>query len=104
MKTKRIRSTHAHVVTCNDGTQILYSYTTPVAVFYPDKGYFMTSEYYSRTTTSHIREFVKGCVGKLTEKELRQIVEEKCGVDFDYRVRLGDVWTNRPTSYGYSSY
>lgn len=108
MKTQRIRSTHAHVVTCDDGTRILYSYTTPVAVHIPGQGYFEASEYYSRTTNSHIREFVRSStdpvIGKLSEAKLLDIVAEKLGGDFHRRVKGGDVWTNRPTAYGYGSF
>lgn len=106
MKTQRIRSTHAHIVTCDDGTRILYSYTTPVAVYYPESGYFVSAEYYSRTTNAHIREFVpyNELIGKLSPQRLLDIVAEKLGGDFHRRVKGGDVWTNRPKCYGYGNW
>lgn len=108
MKTQRIRSTHAHIVTCDDGTRILYSYTTPVAVHYPESGYFVSAEYYSRTTNAHIREFVRSSeasvIGKLSPESLLDIVAEKLGGDFHRRVKRGDVWTNRPTCIGYGNW
>jgi len=41
-----------------DGTTILYSYKTPVAVFVPGKGALCTSTKYSRTTSKHITQAV----------------------------------------------
>ena len=42
-----------------DGTTVLYSYKTPVAVFVPGRGALCTMQKYSKTTSSHISKAVK---------------------------------------------
>lgn len=44
----------------NHGHRILYSYETPVAGFSPEIGYFKSTEHYSRTTSKHINQYLKG--------------------------------------------
>jgi len=41
-----------------DGTTVLYSYQTPVAVFVPGKGALCTKQKYSVTTSKHINQAV----------------------------------------------
>lgn len=38
-----------------NGVSILYSYSTPVAAFVPGFGGLVTTKFYSRTTSKHIR-------------------------------------------------
>lgn len=45
------------VVTKADGTQIFYSYSTPVAAHIPGTGYVRTDQHYSATTSRHINEW-----------------------------------------------
>ena len=47
-------------VTINDGTQIFFSYRTPVAAYLPEKGYVRTSQFWSVTTSRHINKWLKG--------------------------------------------
>lgn len=46
-------------VTINDGTQIFFSYRTPVAAYLPEKGYVRTSTYWSKTTSRHINKWLQ---------------------------------------------
>jgi hypothetical protein len=45
-------------LTLPDGTLILYSYQTPVACHIEGEGYFRTLEYFSRTTSKHIAQWL----------------------------------------------
>jgi hypothetical protein len=47
-------------VTINDGTQIFFSYRTPVAAYLPEKGYVRTEKFWSVTTSRHINKWLKG--------------------------------------------
>tara|TARA_Y100001970_G_scaffold181801_1_gene221248 strand:- start:20 stop:250 length:231 start_codon:yes stop_codon:yes gene_type:complete len=55
-------------VTINDGTQIFFSYRTPVAAYLPQKGYVRTEKFWSVTTSRHINKWLKG-VNNVTEIE-----------------------------------
>lgn len=46
------------LITFKSGVQILFSYSTAVAGFKPDMGYFKTKTNYSSTTTRHINNYV----------------------------------------------
>ena len=60
MKIKRIRSTSATVYTMPNGTEVLFSYSTPVAVYFPDTGEaWRTSTNYSRTTSRQLNEWFR---------------------------------------------
>ena len=45
-------------VSFNDGTEVFFSYKTPVAAYLPDKGYVKTSTFYSVTTSRHINKWL----------------------------------------------
>ena len=47
------------VVNLNNGTEIFFSYDTPVAGQSADGIYFRTEEYYSRTTSRHINKYLE---------------------------------------------
>ena len=58
---KRIRSTSATVQTFENGIEVLYSYSTPVACYFPASGVtWRTSEHYSVTTSRQLSEWCKG--------------------------------------------
>tara|TARA_B100000579_G_scaffold393942_1_gene370939 strand:- start:139 stop:369 length:231 start_codon:yes stop_codon:yes gene_type:complete len=58
-------------VTINDGTQIFFSYRTPVAAYLPSEGYVRTSKFWSVTTSRHINKWL----GSVTNvKEIEQSV------------------------------
>ena len=46
-------------VTFNDGTEVFFSYKTPVAAYLPDRGYVKTDTFYSVTTSRHINQYFK---------------------------------------------
>jgi len=41
-----------------DGTQVFFSYDTPVAGYSPELGYVRTKDYYSKTTSRHINKWL----------------------------------------------
>ena len=47
-----------NVVSYPDGTEVFFSYSTPVAGYHPDLGYVRTKEWYSSTTTRHINKYL----------------------------------------------
>ena len=61
----------------NNGTEILFSYSTPVAGYYRgeannavlDHEYFKTDEWYSSTTTRHINKYLDGVKAVTIEQE-----------------------------------
>ena len=53
-------------VTINDGTQIFFSYITPVAAYLPSEGYVRTAKFWSVTTSRHINKWLKN-VTNVTE-------------------------------------
>tara|TARA_Y100001970_G_scaffold220333_1_gene270576 strand:+ start:1216 stop:1482 length:267 start_codon:yes stop_codon:yes gene_type:complete len=57
-----------NLIRFNNGAEILFSYETPVAGYSMDEGYFRTEEYFSKTTSKHINNFVKD----VNAKEVKQ--------------------------------
>ena len=45
-------------VSFNDGTEVFFSYKTPVAAYLPDRGYVKTDTFYSVTTPRHINKYL----------------------------------------------
>ena len=58
----------------HDGTQILFSYRTPVAGR-KDGHYIRTSRYYSPTTTKHINQWLEFSIGSKWETQ-HEIVDQ----------------------------
>ena len=58
MRLKQIGSNQTELI-FNDGTHVLFSYETPVAVSTVD-GIFITEQKYSNTTTKHINKWCNG--------------------------------------------
>ena len=50
----------------NDGTEVFFSYKTPVAAYCPLRGYIRTAKYWSTTTSRHINKWLKD-VNNVTE-------------------------------------
>ncbi len=65
-----------NIVTFNDGTEVFFSYETPVAGYSPVLGYVKTDKWYSSTTTRHINKYlnnIEACtVPQQTINELSQ--------------------------------
>ena len=47
-----------NTVSYTDGTEVFFSYSTPVAGYHPDLGYVRTKDWYSSTTTRHINKWL----------------------------------------------
>ncbi len=45
-------------VSYNDGTQVFFSYQTPVAAYLPERGYVRTAKFWSKTTSRHINKWL----------------------------------------------
>ena len=53
-------------VELTNGTQVFFSYKTPVAAYLPEKGYVRTEKFWSVTTSRHINKWLKN-VTNVTE-------------------------------------
>ena len=51
-------ATNRTLLTFADGTQVFFSYSTPVAGYKPNIGYVKTNQWYSSTTTRHINKYL----------------------------------------------
>ncbi len=47
-----------NVISYNDGTEVLFSYSTPVAGYSTELGYVRTQQWYSSTTSRHINKYL----------------------------------------------
>ena len=59
MKLERL-GTSKSLLTLSSGSEIFYSYNTPVAFQMHSGEIFKTEEYYSRTTSKHITQYLNG--------------------------------------------
>ena len=46
------------VLSYPNGSEVFFSYSTPVAGYSPSNGYFKTDKWYSSTTTRHINKYL----------------------------------------------
>ena len=58
----------------NNGTQVFFSYKTPVAAYCPSKGYIRTAKKWSVTTSRHINKWLKG-ITEVTEVPQEYLTE-----------------------------
>jgi len=65
-------------VSLADGTEILFSYGTPVAALVPGKGWIRTAQKWSATTSKHVNAWLRancgGTVQDVPQWELDQLV------------------------------
>ena len=47
-----------NIISYNDGTEVFFSYSTPVAGYSTELGYVKTDKWYSSTTTRHINKYL----------------------------------------------
>ena len=59
--------TNQTLVNYNDGTEVFFSYETPVAGFHEALGYVKTANWYSSTTTRHINKYLGNLVNEVVE-------------------------------------
>ena len=76
MKLRNTGSNQA-VIEFNDGTEILFSYETPVAGFKPGMGYFKTAQFFSNTTSKHVNSYVGSNPTILPQSEIEDMVTDK---------------------------
>ena len=73
VKLKQIGS-NMTVLTLNSGTDVLFSYETPVAGHW-GMGYFETDTKFSKTTSRHINKYLDGETAEvLPQKEIEDLV------------------------------
>ena len=77
MKIQQIGSNQTEV-SLADGTEILFSYSTPVAALVPGKGWIRTAFKHSATTTKHVNAWLRkncgGTVQDVPQWDLDQLV------------------------------
>ena len=65
-----------NLISYNDGTEVFFSYSTPVAGYSTELGYVKTEQWYSSTTTRHINKYLDNVnattVSQQTINELSQ--------------------------------
>lgn len=66
----RILGPNQTELTYSDGTQVFFSYETPVAVFIPGYGYKQTATKWSRTTSRHVNKWLDGVKAPAVEQEM----------------------------------
>ena len=49
-----------NAISFNNGSQVFFSYRTPVAAYCPSRGYIRTAKKWSSTTTRHINKRLEG--------------------------------------------
>jgi hypothetical protein len=62
MKVQPIGSNQTQV-SLADGTEVLFSYSTPVAALVPGRGWLRTNEFHSVTTSKHINRWLADNMG-----------------------------------------
>lgn len=77
MKVQSIGSNQTEV-SLADGTEILFSYSTPVAALVPGKGWIRSAFKHSATTTKHVNAWLRkncgGDVATVPQWDLDQLV------------------------------
>ena len=53
-------ATNRTLLSFADGTEVFFSYSTPVAGYKPNVGHVKTNRWYSSTTTRHINKYLDG--------------------------------------------
>ena len=62
-------------VSLSDGTEVLYSYQTAVAIFIPGRGWVRDGHYYSKTTSRHINAHADRNAEMVTHEEFMKLIE-----------------------------
>ena len=74
MKLRRIGYNQT-VVEYNNGSEVFFSYDTPVAARLQDYEYLSTQDFYSKTTTRHINKYLDGVnAKKVTQQTINNLV------------------------------
>ena len=70
-------ATNRTLLTFDDGTEVFFSYQTPVAGYSNNLGYVKTKSWYSSTTTRHINKYLGDKLLGDTVSEVNQDVINK---------------------------
>ena len=74
MKLRRIGYNQT-VVEYNNGSEVFFSYDTPVAARLQDYEYLRTQDFYSKTTSRHINKYLDGVIAKkVTQQTINNLV------------------------------
>ena len=74
MKLRRIGYNQT-VVEYNNGSEVFFSYDTPVAARLQDYEYLRTEDFYSKTTSRHINKYLDGVnAKKVTQQTINNLV------------------------------
>jgi len=68
MKLRRIGYNQT-VVEYNNGSEVFFSYDTPVAARLQDYEYLRTEDFYSKTTSRHINKYLDGVIAKKVSQQ-----------------------------------
>ena len=68
MKINNVKTNVTELFT-NDGAVIMFSYNTPVCAQLSGGGFVKTDEYYSRTTSKHINQWLDGVDAELVSQD-----------------------------------
>lgn len=72
------------VLRFDDGREVFFSYSTPVAGFLPGVGHFRTEQRYSITTTRHINKYLDGVRAvNASPAEIQAIVDGKHNAEME---------------------
>ena len=73
-----------NIVTYSDGTEVFFSYETPVAGFHEALGYVKTANWYSSTTTRHINKYLGVIKADEVPQEIINSLANGCYKSTDY--------------------
>ena len=73
-----------NIVSYNDGTEVFFSYETPVAGFHEALGYVKTANWYSSTTTRHINKYLGVLKADVVPQEIINSLANGCYKITDY--------------------
>ena len=69
-----------HEVRLDDGRVVLFSYDTPVAMCHPVHGWVKRDEYFSKTTSKHVNQWLRGVTFVLVGRErFLELCKPLCG-------------------------
>lgn len=71
-------ATNQTEVTFHDGTQVFYSYRTPVAAFIPGRGFCRTEAKFSVTTSKHINQWLEKIEAqRIPQEEIEELARTR---------------------------
>ena len=73
-----------NIVSYNDGTEVFFSYETPVAGFHEALGYVKSATWYSSTTTRHINKYLGDIKADEVPQEIINSLANGCYKITDY--------------------